>query len=376
MAVVVAAGCGQSTADNVRHPIRDSLSVDTDEAVVVTRNGNVPASVAAFVGRLTSRKRVGHMGSFGGNSDSVFGSIVDLIFLTDSSVAVLDQQAVVVRVFHIDGHHLYTVGGSGKGPGEYEFPIAILSPYPDWFWVIDGARLAHRYNISNGHLQFVDRITLAGFAEDACTHHDGSIMLHAPAHVPGAFQTDVLFELDQGGRTNRSFAAPYRYEHRLVAKRLRRGKIACVDGVVLLAFDAQNRLDSYDKEDGGLRWHSVFEGVLIPPVIEQVQPDGRRAVTTAIREHSYFHALLGIAGAPGAPAIVQFALRDTEQVLSGNTDWEVETYAVDLATGRGAYVGDDLPQVLAINGDLIALLHLQLYPWIEIARLGAPSGPE
>lgn len=77
-----------------------------------------------------------------------------------------------------------------------------------------------------------------------------------------------------------------------------------------------------------------------------------------------------VAGGGGAPAIVQFGQRSRADVLDKIDRYTVETYVVDPATGEGAYVGDQLPEVLAVQDDLIAFLHPAPYPRVEIARMG------
>lgn len=154
---------------------------------------------------------------------------------------------------------------------------------------------------------------------------------------------------------------------------MKRGSIACTPGAVLLAFEGQNRLDSYWPADGQLRWHVRFEGVTIPALIETERPDGRRAVREAIAEHARFHSLLGVAAGDTGPAVVQFGRHETEELMNGITDYVVETFIVDSDNGQGAHMGDELPEVLATRNDMIALLSGDPFPLLEIAGLGPPA---
>lgn len=183
--VSMAAGCGEKPAAEVRHPIGDSLSIDPEEAIVINRDAAVTSPVGAYMERLRTRTSIAEIGSLDGSPETIFASVVDALFFTDSSIAVLDQQSARVSVFSLDGDHLYSVGGQGGGPGEFEFPVALRAPAGDELWVVDGARMVHRFRLRAGELVFQDRLDTEGFARDACTA-DECVVMHVPSHDPGA----------------------------------------------------------------------------------------------------------------------------------------------------------------------------------------------
>ena len=65
------------------------------------------------------------LGSVDGEEAFRFFRITDAIRLGDR-VIVLDGGSAELRVFHADGTHLLTSGGSGEGPGEFLFPNRLL----------------------------------------------------------------------------------------------------------------------------------------------------------------------------------------------------------------------------------------------------------
>lgn len=366
--------CEHGVDSPVAHPIRDSLSIDPDEALVIRRERATAPAPLRFIDRLNARTSLATIGVMGGAPEYELGAVADALFLADRSLAVLDGMAAVVRVFDLEGAHRHSIGGIGEGPGEFDVPVALISPDDGELWVLDEGRAMHRFAVdAGGHLEFLDRLSLPGFSSDACAS-GGSILLHTPAHMPGEARGEVLYEIDRIGERRSQFAAPYRYDSRLAAKRLKSGRIACThDGLVLLAFEAQNRLDAYEIASGRLSWHARFDDVRILPVLEERLADGRPRISVDPRSEPFHHFLLSVTGGVATPAIVQYARRSREDVLDRVDRYEVETYVVDPTTGAGAYAGDAIPEVLTSSGDLIALVHRDPYPRVEIARLGAET---
>lgn len=360
------------------HPILDSLSVDLGRAIRISREGSQPASPAlgVYADRLRRRVETATIGRLEGDPDYLFGGVADSDFLADGSIAVLDRQAKFLRVYDANGVHSYSVGGPGEGPGEMKVPVSLVSPSLHEMWVVEAARRIHRYREEGGELRFVDQLSIDSYSvRDACSAAETTI-LHIPSHVTQPGQTEssvgeVLHRYDNDGIRRGSFAVPYRYSPRLAAERMKRGFVACPSaGVVVLAFEHQNRLDAYGTSDGQLLWHATFEGVDIPPLREELRPDGRRAVGIDVRggEASY-HFLIGVSGGEGTPVIVQFGRREREDVLNRVDRYVVETFLVDPISGEGLYFGESLPQVLSVEEERMALLRVDPFLMVELARL-------
>lgn len=360
------------------HPITDSLSVDMDRAIRISREGSLPAipALGVYADRLRRRVMTATIGRLEGDPDYLFGRVVDSRFLADGSIAVLDQQAQFLRVYDSNGVHLYSVGGPGEGPGELDVPVALVSPSPQEVWVVEAARKIHRYREESGELRFVDQILIDSYSvRDACSSAESTI-LHIPSHVTQRGQTEssvgeVLHRYDNDGTRRGSFAVPYRYSPRMAAERMKRGFVSCPSaGVVVLGYEYQNRLDAYGTSDGQLLWHATFEGIGIPPLREGLLPDGRRSVGTDVRGgEATYHFLLGVSGGTGTPVIVQFGRREREDVLNRVDRYVVETFLVDPISGEGLYFGEDLPQVLSVEDERIALLRVDPFLMVELARL-------
>jgi hypothetical protein len=360
---------GDAEREIAIHPIADSLSIGPSEAVRI--NYDRP-DVARFslVERILGRHSEVQIGALEGESEYVLGEVGGAAFLENGSLAVLDRQVRVIRVYDTRGQHVQTAGGGGEGPGELDAPMALLKASSTALWVVDGAQMIHRFSVDGGGLAFRDRIAVGAFPRDACVAGDESIVLHVPGQMADAEENNVLYRLNAAGETVGRFAAPYRYTHFLAAGRMRQGMVACADdNIVLLAFQAQNRLDAYRISDGALLWHATVDGLRIPAVRETELPDGRRALHVDARRQPVTHTLLGVSGGAGLPVLIQYARFAREDLINNRQVYAVDTFIVDPLSGHGTYLGDNLPQVLVLEEHRIALLHPEPYPRVEVARL-------
>lgn len=365
--------CSDQTRERVVwHPIRSSFTVDPDSAIRVSNDSSAPApeELRRFARRLRHRTTLVSIGVSNGDPEYTFGMVWDAEFLDDESLAVLDRQASLVRLFALDGSYRSTIGGLGEGPGELNVPLALVLPAPESLWIVDGPLGIHRFRWSSGQWQFEDRIETQGrtYFRDACASA-GSVVVHASAGPDGK----LLAALDDEGSVARGFAAPYRYHDRFVVDEVTRGRVTCSpSGSVIMAYERLGRVDAYDGTTGDLVWHTSFEDVRPPPIRERMTPRGL-GVGLDVRDLPSYHLLLGVAGGGDAPIIVQYAHRTAENVAAGRADlYDIDTYVLDPRSGHGVYAGDDVPQVLAVRGDHLALLYPSPYPVVEIARLGPP----
>jgi hypothetical protein len=360
------------------HPIVDSLSVDLGDAIRVPRDNPLSTNpnLVAFAERLKKLEVVALIGEDQGVEDSVLGDVVDAVFLDDTTIAVLDRMAKFIRVYDLTGNLRYSVGGPGEGPGEMDIPVSMVSPSPNQLWVVEAARGVNRYEKTEGGFQFEGHFSLNSYAvRDACASGDFTI-IHIPSHVTHPGQTksrmeEVLYGYNGAGNPIGRFAIPYRYSPYLASDRMKRGSILCPSpGLVLLAFEHQNRLDAYNGIDGSLLWSSTFEGIEFLRLRERILSDGRRAVGVDYREApTRFHFLLGLSGGVNHPAIIQFGRRTREDVLRRQDRYAVETFVLDPSSADGIFVGESLPQVLTFRGDLVALLRGDRSPLVEVARI-------
>lgn len=81
------------------------------------------------------------IGALDGDGPDVFGTIKDFAVDDKGAIHIVDVQALEIRVFDRDGRHRYTMGGPGRGPGEFRNIWGITLAPDGKLWVLDN-RLA------------------------------------------------------------------------------------------------------------------------------------------------------------------------------------------------------------------------------------------
>jgi hypothetical protein len=113
------------------------VSPDEDEIAVVDPTAERVVSVYGSDGRL----RV----AFGphGEGDGTFSMAAHAAWGPGNTLWVTDQIRHSISVFDTDGHYLGWIGGFGRGPGQFDYPIACAFLAPDRVAVLEraGSRL-------------------------------------------------------------------------------------------------------------------------------------------------------------------------------------------------------------------------------------------
>lgn len=110
--------------DSPAHPsatfvVEDSAGIEIVESSAPVWDGDgwtVAGEPSVSIGRTSGDERY------------LFGAVRGAMVLPGGRIAVLDQQAALVRVYSPEGVHLEDWGGRGEGPGEFNFPVSLF-PY-------------------------------------------------------------------------------------------------------------------------------------------------------------------------------------------------------------------------------------------------------
>lgn len=158
----VSSACGSRDVE----PERRTVSTHTDSAGVEIVLSEVPPAGAPAFAAVDPAPSL-RLGSLDGAQEEQFGSIRALAPLADGGVAILDQQAAMVRLFDGDGAYLGALGSKGEGPGELMSPMNLARLPGDTFAVYDPrTRRVTRYSAEGGQ---PDVRTLSGGGSGAPT---------------------------------------------------------------------------------------------------------------------------------------------------------------------------------------------------------------
>lgn len=362
--VSLAACDGLFEGREIVHPIADSIAAPPQLAVFVGRgapeSGPAMASLRDFAERLALARPLLTVGELNGPTEYVLGRVLDAKLSTRRELFVLDRQTSGISVYDSLGVFQYQIGRHGEGPGEFNLPVRFFFRGADSLMVIDMWRQIHRYARTGNRMEYVDRLELDAWIRDVCPISDGWVV-----HVASAGGAEVLHRYDLHSSLRLRFAQPYRYSRPLVADRVNKAKIACApdDDLVFLAPLLQDRVEAYNFRSGELKWHAKLEGLSPGRIVET---DGGHKVTTGIFDDPYFHLLIGIATSQRNPLVVQYGRVSREDYLQGTGQYTVETFVLDRSTGRGIYLGEDVPQVLSLGDETVVFLRTGLYPKVEV----------
>ena len=179
----------------------------------------------------------------------------------------------------------------------------------------------------------------------------------------------VLHEVDQAGDSIvRNFGHGYLDDEWLFRNQLSDGEIACLDDPlrVVFVFNELPKVRAHHPGEDEPLWTATFEDYLQPHYIGRYRESGRASIRSVPRDSEVVvnpHAL-----SPGH--IVVQTLRFRFLTLS----IRVRTYLLDAATGHGALISEDLPQIREIAGGRMVVAWDDPYPRLEVRELGEGGG--
>ena len=149
---VIAAACNGSES---REPEAASTAVTApapevtvDDSTTIVRNSDVP-----FWPRTMALGEEASIGASSGDEAYLLGG-VHSIGAGNGRIYIADSQTVKVRVYDLDGRHLFDIGGQGNGPGEFRRPWAIALTDDDRLVVRD--QLQRRVHVFTADGELID----------------------------------------------------------------------------------------------------------------------------------------------------------------------------------------------------------------------------
>lgn len=112
--------------------------------------------------RLTGEPDL-RIGSVVGEPEYTFGRIMDVAYDATGRIFVADADAKRVRVYDGSGSHLFDVGRSGQGPGEFSSrisPCAIALEGDDRLWAADYPYQLHQYEVGSDGARHIRSLRL------------------------------------------------------------------------------------------------------------------------------------------------------------------------------------------------------------------------
>lgn len=362
-------GCDGSGIRETTHPRPELLPVPGGPHVVRQPLPDSPLALADSVRWVRVREQLRNatpglvLGALEGDGPDVFGQVVAAELDSHGNIYVLDRMNYEVRAFSPSGRFLGAVGGAGDGPTEFRAPFSIALLDEDLLAVVAAPGLIKTFTFTPEGFALRDSYRSAVTPEDLCVSEAGVIAVNWNRRV-GDF---LLHELQLGReKPKRSFGAGYPAGHWLVQDRMNRGLIACGGEPLRLLFAYQHMpvLAAFARS-GDRIWTSRVADYIQRPVVEVNESDGPGVYVDRVVPSDLLATLNVVSP---RHAIAQYARSGSTSSLT------MQTYLVDLATGHGSWVSDDLPGIVAIAADRFVTLRPRPYSRLTVWHMNTDSG--
>jgi len=274
-----------------------------------------------------------------------------------------------VAVYDSTGSIEQVVDGSDGGETSFSSAMGLQTYGNGRAWVVDQQTgLVPLGSTSSGLLSLGEPIPVPGPYRDACILGE-----HLLVHVTGELGIEEVlrrYDLPREDGPPGLIAQPYRYSGALASSKVLQGRLACLDpDLVVLAFDNVPWIEAYGATDGALRWHAEIADLNSPRILEAKGTNGGMVQLRDPKGPST-HYLARVVGVGSGSIVAQYARLDNSfPRRERGQDYTVQSYLFDAMTGQGAYLGEDVPEILFSNASHIVLLHRGPDAHIELARL-------
>ncbi len=366
------AGCSgdiKLAAGEILHPTPENAP-PADASLITT--DTVPAGLTedalsawrAARDRLLNATTVLSLGRDDNEAPELFGMISDVAFDAEGNILVADEADYSVRTFGPEGSHVATFGREGEGPMEFSSRPHSIGALADGR-ILVGTRVSTKIfgPAPDGyrHLE-----TVSVYSDDFCLSADERMF--TAIHDTRKSER-VLHEVDQAGDSIlRNFGHGYLDDEWLFRNQLSDGEIACLDDPLRLVFVFNEHpmvRVHHPGEDEPL-WTATFEDYLQSHYIGTTRESGGPSIRSVKRD--------------GEVAVNPHALSPDHIVVQTLRFYfltfsiRVRTYLLDAATGYGALISDDLPQIREIAGGRIVVAWDDPYPRLEVRELAEAPG--
>ncbi|HEX2092937.1 MAG TPA: 6-bladed beta-propeller [Longimicrobiaceae bacterium] len=294
-----------------------------------------------------------------GDSERVFGAIMDVASDRFGNVYTLDPQVLRISVFDSLGNFLTSVGRAGRGPGEFLAPEALDVDSLNQLYVLDVSnQRVERYVLRGRSLVRTGAFNLPFAAKDLCA-------LGNRLYLLGLHNGASVHQYTPDGRIVRSFGAVYGRGHTVLERSMARGYLACArqSGIVLLLPLMAGNVHAYSAS-GEFLWRARIPDYR--PVMIRTRRDG--GVEYRTRNGASHHLASSIVELYPSLALVQVGFLG--QGVQARGDFaRIDSYAVSLRNGRISKLSRPLPRVVSSMGKRALATQVNPYPKVTVYHI-------
>lgn len=347
LAVAMITACGAEEGE-VRHPI-----LDAELPVLIDTGTPASPELGRIANRLRTAARVVELGALNEPREAVLGAPVSVVTTSSGEILVLDMMAGQVRVFGADGEFRRTLVGRGEGPLEITNPVQIelvaggLGEEADVLVVL-GRTTMKRFQLHDSTATLLDQFQPPAipFPYSMCVNRDRVAIRSAAAR-----EGNIVTVMDSKANAPSAFGDGYPHGGTIAREDLSIGPVACLpNGDIVTAFTYLPTVRAYGV-NGQRRWDAA---------VPDFEPLTFREIITIGQGTRFSHSLADpgdmvqtlVAVAADAVLLQVARLAKSEQTGFGSRVQEIEgrrSYLISVATGRGMWLSDSLPHILAAS---------------------------
>ncbi len=314
-----------------------------------------PVGLGLSLGRLLAQG-----GTAQGVGDNPIGRIARGALLASGDILVLDEAALVARLYGPDGSPKALVGKPGSGPGEFRRPIALTEAADGGLLISDADRVVQRYSPAGPGYRFVGDMRLPVDAVDMC-RLGAHLVVHGLTAADPRLLRVYRDSRDQVG----TFGEYYRSPSLLVNEVLGKGRILCDptrDLVVYAPSSAISEARAFGA-DGTPVWRVLFRGSRADR-IEETEGGYSWKFSTNGR-----HQLLSLVRLPDRGILIQWTFLTREEAVARASYGTILSFLLDPATGQPIGPDSTLSPILAATDSTVLVMYEDPEPRFEVRAL-------
>ncbi len=354
----------------VRHPRDEYVVRSTNQGATISISGQADREAEDLqrrCGAIIGYADTVGVGMLEGDPSYTIGSARDVAVDDAGRLYVLDSRFHEVKVFDTNGALLESVGGRGKGPGEFAGPTSIAVDGKQRLYVGDMTRVVHVFDWSDGRLKYKRMFRLRVEPRDMCFMR-GHLLVHGLTLEDNR----LIHVYDRDGSYERSFAVLYDSGNGLVDYKLSLGRIACLqsEGTVVYApISVIPEIRGYSIR-GDLLW--VTRVLDYKPILFEEMPGGSR-ITVPGRG---YHRILSLVSGGGGCLVLQIAFLSREGWQARREFTELYSFELAPASGTASSVHGINSPIRAISRSYYVSSTEDPYPRLVISFIGDEGGEQ
>jgi hypothetical protein len=339
------------------HPTPDNLIANVSVEISRTPAGGLPAALTAFAARLRRLREVRSVGKEDGDADDIIGAIAGAALDDQGRLLVLDRSFNNVRIHPAGAGKGFVFGRQGSGPLDFRSPMSIWPAGNGAVAVADGVLGVKFISAPSKAMVKLERIVSVGAdITGGCGSSDTFAVYRTPSDdIP------LIQRYDRNGKVLSAFGAPYKTSTPLVRAIMSEGVVGCMsDGQVAYAMSGLPYIHLH-AANGQRRAVVKLTSFTIGEQLEEADAKGRHSIGLS-ESTRQFSSIRWMVGVDSRFLIVQ-VVNHTMASLRLRRDFAtLDTYAIDVATGKGLFVSAGIPPLTYAVGTTLVGFTNDPYP--------------